>query len=70
MAPRVNLIILFDKKLLTLFSKIDLFMEMQQILLMLIQCQSLQNMSVNLCQNSFMRLTPSWTLTLDFEIMW
>jgi hypothetical protein len=70
MAPRVNLIILFDKKLLTLFSKLDLFMEMQQILLMFIKWQSLQNMSVNLCQNSFMRLTPSWTLTLDFEIMW
>jgi hypothetical protein len=48
----------FGTNLLTLFCKLDLFIEMEQILLMFIIWSSLQKVLVNLCLNSFMRSTP------------
>jgi len=49
------------KKLTYSFCKLDLlFIANQEILYMLMKWHSLQKVCVNLCENSFMRLSDAW----------
>jgi hypothetical protein len=52
-APGVDLIILFGVNLLTLYCRLDLFIEMQQILLMYIKWSSLHKIVIKFTPKRF-----------------